>query len=205
MSLSTLVKISGVNNLSDARYCAGMGAAILGFCPEKGHPDYVDPDKFRELTGWVQGVKVAGEFHNSSSNQIHETLGSYKFDFLQVSDPGLIGELSGLQKPLIFQADLNLTDNLTGIREHFEQLKDRVIYFILEGRNINPEWMKIIGQLADKYPILTGIDITSKNVVEILKQYNFHGLSLEGGSEIKPGYYDFGELAEILELLDAGD
>jgi len=205
MSLNTLVKISGVNNLSDARYCAGMGAAILGFCPEADHPDYVDPGKFKEITGWVQGVKVAGEFYNSSIEQIHEIVAEYNFDFLQVADPGLVAEVSGLQKPVIYQVDLNLTDNIEEVRDQFERLKDLTLFFIIEGRNIKPEWIKLTGKLADKFPVLTGVDITGQNVTGILNEYNFHGLSLKGGSEIKPGYYDFGMLAEILELLDAGD
>ena len=205
MSLNTLVKISGVNNLSDARYCAGMGAAILGFCPEADHPDYVDPGKFNEITGWVQGVKVAGEFYHSSMDQIREIVAEYNFDFLQVTDSGLVVEVSALQKPVIYQVDLNQTDNIEEVRDQFERLKDLTLFYIIEGRNIVPDRMKIVGQLADKFPVLTGIDVTEENVIEILKQFNFHGLSLKGGSEIKPGYYDFGELAGILELLDAGD
>ena len=54
MSLKTLVKVGGVTNLSDARYCAGMGVAILGFCPEPSRPDYVDLDKFKEITNWIK-------------------------------------------------------------------------------------------------------------------------------------------------------
>lgn len=37
MALKTFVKISGVNNLSDARYCAGMGVNQLGFNIEDKH------------------------------------------------------------------------------------------------------------------------------------------------------------------------
>ena len=48
MALKTFVKISGVNNLSDARYCAGMGVNQLGFNIEDKHPNYTDPQSFKE-------------------------------------------------------------------------------------------------------------------------------------------------------------
>jgi phosphoribosylanthranilate isomerase len=205
MSLSTLVKISGVNNLSDARYCAGMGAAILGFCPEENHPDYVDPKKFSDITGWIQGVKLAGEFHNSTSREVREISSAYNFDFIQVSSVGIVEDLSDLQKPVLFQFNLDILKDLSGLREVMEKYKESIIYFVFEGNRVSQEWVKLIGRMSEKFPILYGIDVTGNNVLDLLKLYDFHGLSLKGGSEIKPGYYDFGELAEIMELLDAGN
>ena len=68
MALKTFVKISAINNLSDARYCAGMGVDMLGFALEPTNPDSISPEKYTEIIGWLSGVKFVGEFEQS--NQI---------------------------------------------------------------------------------------------------------------------------------------
>ena len=42
MGLKTLVKVSEVNNLSDARYCAGMGVEMIGFSLDENHPKFIE-------------------------------------------------------------------------------------------------------------------------------------------------------------------
>ena len=54
--LRTKVKISAVTNLSDARYCAGMGVEWIGFSM-----DTVPAEKYGEIRGWLAGVQVVGE------------------------------------------------------------------------------------------------------------------------------------------------
>lgn len=205
MALSTLVKINGVNNLSDARFCAGMGASILGFCPEENHPDFVDPKKFSDITGWVAGVKIAGEFYHTGAARIREIMENYRFDYLQVEDPGLVKELSDTGKPLLFRIDLSDTKTRHHIDSVLHSLKEHVAFYIVEGHDTGEEWILRSHRWSEKFPILFGAGVTKENVLSVLNRHHYKGLSLRGGTEIKPGYYDFGELADILELLDPGD
>ncbi len=202
MALSTLVKISGVNNLSDARFCAGMGASILGFCPEDNHPDFVDLKKFRDITGWIEGVQLAGEFHVSSLQQIRAIDAKYKFDYLQISNPAIIRELKDYGKPLIYNFDLPAIKDFSLVRDLLEANRDSVVYFVFEGKIIDGEKIQKINQWSEKYPILYGGEVTRENITDLVNKYHYRGISLKGGTEIKPGYYDFGNLAEILEMLE---
>jgi phosphoribosylanthranilate isomerase len=54
MALKTLVKASEVNNLSDARYCAGMGVEMLGFCLDENHPKFIELARLREISVWFR-------------------------------------------------------------------------------------------------------------------------------------------------------
>ena len=56
MALSTFVKIDGVTNLSDARYCAGMYVDVLGFNLEESSQKFLNPTQYEEITGWVSGL-----------------------------------------------------------------------------------------------------------------------------------------------------
>ena len=56
--LKTVVKISNVTNLSDARYCAGMGVEMLGFSIDEAAETYVDLKKFNDIRSWIAGVQI---------------------------------------------------------------------------------------------------------------------------------------------------
>ena len=61
MMLKTFVKVSGVNNLSDARYCAGMGVDVIGFNIDPELGEAIDPVKFGEISSWLAGADYAIE------------------------------------------------------------------------------------------------------------------------------------------------
>src|SRR5690606_35497353 len=72
MALKSFVKISEVNNLSDARYCAGMTVDLMGFDLCKESEYFISPETFMELTGWVSGPEFVGEFGLSTEDNIRE-------------------------------------------------------------------------------------------------------------------------------------
>ena len=47
MGLRTSVIVNGVNNLSDARYCAGMGVDVIGFNLKLDDPNRVQPQMLK--------------------------------------------------------------------------------------------------------------------------------------------------------------
>ena len=87
MSLKTIVKISNVTNLSDARYCAGMGVDMLGFSMDADSPNYIDPKKFGEIRGWVAGVQIVGETTATDPDVIEQLLDTYQPDCCRLMKP----------------------------------------------------------------------------------------------------------------------
>ena len=79
--LKTLVKVSGVNNLSNARYCAGMGVDMLGF-----DMDSMQIEQFHEIKNWVSGVKIVGETKNESADYILEKIDQFKPDLIEIDN-----------------------------------------------------------------------------------------------------------------------
>ena len=70
--LKTKVKVSKVTNLSEARYCAGMGVDFLSFPVSS-----VDPKTYQEITGWVAGPLFGVEIDSNPYEQ-------YPADFVEV-------------------------------------------------------------------------------------------------------------------------
>ncbi len=60
MALITSVIVNGVNNLSDARYCAGMGVDMIGFNLDESQPGFMPAADLQDIAGWVAGVKLVG-------------------------------------------------------------------------------------------------------------------------------------------------
>ena len=199
MTLKTMVKVGQITNLSNARYCAGMGVNMLGFVVDVGSEFFISPEQFREISGWVAGVEFVGEI---SGSQIPELTG-YSFSYLQVSDRALPEIVHASGYACIFYIN---TANY--VPEHIAQMMEEqqkyVSYFLLEGLNpdiLNDAELERITTWAASYPVWLGSGITPHNLEKLLAS-GIKGIALYGGTESKPGFKDYDELADILEALD---
>lgn len=195
MSLKTLVKAGNITNLTDARYCAGMGVEIIGFPVGKSNPFTLETSKIKEITGWVSGVKIALELLDSSVDEefIIGLIQDLKPDYIQVSYH-LKNDLKKMTKiPLLL---LTTTSEALSIDKN-----DILIY-----TGIIQNDFKNLENLCLKYKvILSGKQIKVDSVQKILTNIKPYGIELKGGTEISPGLRSFEELSEILELLEVDE
>jgi phosphoribosylanthranilate isomerase len=198
--LKTLIKVSSINNLSDARYCAGMGVEMLGFSM-----DELPIGKFQEMRGWLAGVKVVGETDSEDILKIIELNEIYQPDYLQVSDFQNIAEIQKIGKPLILKIDF-ATANLPAL---FQILKGNVDYFLLENSDdfgvIDEGVLSQLDAWSFQYPIILGFGVKESNANDLLEQTQLSGFALKGNDEIRPGFGDSEELMNILEILETDD
>ncbi len=209
MALKTLVKISNVTNLSDARYCAGMGVDMLGFSMDVDSPDYVEPKKFAEIRAWVAGVQIVGETTTTDPEIIEQLLDTYQPDFLQVDEAALLPYLSTFGKSpaslrLILRVDIaHLTlDQLDTLLQTSVANAD---YILLESNgqlHMDADLKTLLQRHSARYPILLGTGISAENVHELLAELSVRGIALSGGLEEQPGNKEFGELMDILEAIE---
>ncbi len=209
MALKTLVKISNVTNLSDARYCAGMGVDMLGFSMDADSPDYVDPKKFGEIRAWVAGVQIVGETTTTDPEIIEQLLETYQPDFLQVDEAALLPYLSTFGKSpaslrLILRVDIaHLT--LGQLDTLLQTSVANADYVLLESNgplHMDDDLKTFLQRQAARYPILLGTGISAENVHELLTALSVRGIALSGGLEEQPGNKEFGELMDILEAIE---
>jgi phosphoribosylanthranilate isomerase len=198
--LKTVVKISKVNNLSDARYCAGMGVDLLGFSM-----DEIPVEKFREMRGWLAGVQIVGETSSTDVDAIREMVENFQPDYIQVASFDVLESLQVLGLPLILRVDF-ATDNLPALFQSTAALVDT---FLVESSDdfahLDQATVNLLDAWAFKYPILVGFGITESNVNEVLEQVPAKGVALSGGQEIRPGYSEMDDLMNVLEVLETED
>jgi len=202
MSLRSLVKISAVNNLSVARYVAGMGVELLGFDLESTSDKYVDPEKFAAITSWVSGVKFVGEITAKSQRSVPDIVDQYQLDYIQITVTQPVDLGKSLPLPLIIK--INQMDE-THISECLEQYSSIADWFLIEpDEPMSAAQLDWFTQRAQKFPLILGSNITADNVLGLIES-GFAGIALKGSNEIKPGIGNFDELADLLEALEVID
>lgn len=207
MALKCFVKVGNVTNLSDARYCAGMGVDLLGFPVDDKTPGYVSPDAFRAIAGWVAGVQFVGEVDDADYVNLTQLLTQYTFDWLQVSRASDWEALRHYQVPLICRVDWDTVGTADRFFETYGTVAPHVSYFLLESEtgSLNEQTQIAVKEISEQYPVLLGFDIEPGMVQNALQETSVRGIALKGSAETRPGFKDFGTLAEILESLEDVD
>lgn len=193
--LRTQVKVSSIANLSDARYCAGMGVEWLGF-------PLLDLtlERFTEIRNWLAGVQIVGEFTKATAEQIREAVSTYKPDVIEIDSSVSLVAIQSIEIPKILRVNID-TDNLPAI---FAASAPYVSHFLVVGDSVD----SLTGMEASieiwsaQYPIILGLDIPESDLDEWVEQSSIQGIGLVAGEEDRPGFRDFTDLMTILEKLE---
>lgn len=203
MALKTFVKIGGITNLSDARYCSGMYVNLLGFSVEQTSDKYVSPAQFSEITGWLSGLEYVGEFEEANAEGVLETLKNYPgISWAEHQDLETLIELKDSGLSLIYKKDLE------EVRDKEYQVGTTVseagiiLHLTSNHEILTAEDLEVINLLSERCEIILGAGLSSENILDLLADHTLKGIALTGGTEIKPGLKDFDELADILEKLE---
>lgn len=184
MPLKALVKVGSITNLSDARYCAGMGVDWLGFNVVEGHERYISPKQFQDIRGWISGPKIVAQIYGiPSAAALAEVMEAYRPDLLELG----MAELAKFPTPQI-PFILSVTSP--------DALKD------LKG--VTPEYIQV-DTLGEDYHGDASLIVSVHSVEDaskMIERPDVKGISLHGGQEIRPGLKEYDELADILEMLE---
>lgn len=201
MALSTFVKISNVSNLSDARYCAGMGVDQLGINLNPTDLDAVPVETFVELRGWIAGVSFVGEFGATPFEEIKRIQQKVPLDIIEISTINIVEKVHLLGKPVSVALDIwnnSLINELKSQLSYLDELATQVVISCS-----NPALFEEISEAVQYYNgpvrLIKGYDITEQN---INTPSNFNGIQLMGSHEEKPGFKDYGVVMDLLEALE---
>ncbi|HMJ68357.1 MAG TPA: hypothetical protein VK508_05665 [Cyclobacteriaceae bacterium] len=190
MSLKTKVKVGRVTNLSEARYCAGMGVDLLGFpVGDEG----LKPEQYRQMIEWVAGPELVLEAHHSRTLDLKYITDNYPGHYIEIGRDQLDWLSDGkVNFILAIEAKdwVSLYGNLMGL-ENIKYIE------LLNATQYDASTVQAIGSL---FPVLLGVNDPGR-LADVLK-LNSAGISLVGSDEEKPGIKDYGSVAEILEALE---
>ncbi len=212
MALQLPVYVRGINNLSDARYCAGMGADGLIFTLDPALPGALPPAEARELSGWVAGVELIGEFGpDADLFQLLEVATACQLSRVLLPEAPLF--IPGLHQPLPFPV-LRETDLFTALQAQLDpdlahELRSAdfaapgsALLLNLPATDDLAAWLPQLAALARQFPLWLGGALAADALPALLAAVQPAGLVLQGGHELKPGLRDFTELEALFEALE---
>jgi phosphoribosylanthranilate isomerase len=133
-----------------------------------------------------------------------QLLEAYPLDWLQVSRAADWAELRHYDVPLICRVDWDAIRTADRFFEAYGPVAPHVSYFLLESEVSTPDPAALgaVAEIAKQYPVLLGFGLEAATVETVLAQTAVRGVALRGSQEIRPGYKDFGALADLLEALE---
>jgi phosphoribosylanthranilate isomerase len=189
MSLKTKVKAGNITNLSDARYCAGMGVDWLSF-----PVDVVNPTTFKEITDWVTGPQFVLEV---KENTPLDYLNHFNVSSLEITSE----QLDRIDRLPDFEWIITLPISLWNIqKKDLIRYKDKIRFLVLD---LDDQDLQAVSDIASHFKIL--LNQTDKHSLDRLLELPVEGINVTGENELKPGLKDFEKLASILEKLEVID
>jgi phosphoribosylanthranilate isomerase len=191
MPLKTVVKVGNISNLSDARYCSGMGVDMLGYAVLQERDAFISAKRYQEIRGWIAGPLTVAELYGLKDvSHLSGIMEAYQPDYLEVDFP-LLSRLEPTQSiPLI--VNIEHAEDLQNIHPW----KERILYI-----QVKESQQEIIDEAAHHYKVLLLLQ-SHLNVQSWVDHSSIHGIALIGSPEIRPGFKDYGDLAEVLEQLE---
>jgi len=203
MGLTIPVILNSVNNLSDARYAAGMGVDLMGFEIEKAAERYISPDLYKAITAWLSGVKTVAEIAVLTPAALAIIQEHYQPDLIQFEKTEdisieLLSTTPFIQKITAEKgAELDLLKKL-------ESLVLKPASFILLELSDWKDWTNYqeeISKANTAFPILWALPVEKEDAI-LIQDMELKGLALKGGDEQRPGWKDLDQLIDILEALE---
>lgn len=189
MPLKTFVKVGNISNLSDARYCAGMGVDLLGFRTVEGNSTYMAPALFQEIRGWFSGPSIVAELYGlSEPSAVASIVQQYAPDYLEVG----IAELSYLPTDISIPLIVKLDNENSSVVNRWAS---KIAFILL------PESVATPIQIQEfEFPVV--VELESKDHLSQLEGQAIKGIALNGTPELRPGFKDYSVLADVLEQLE---
>lgn len=205
MSLLVPVLVRGINNLSDARYCAGMGADSLTFRLDPTFADALTPATVQELSGWVAGVQLIGEFDTLPVADINALVQQCGLHAVLLHRRRPADELAELMVPALrlmrWVPDMLPEDVDLRFREQAPHFQGFVLATPPSPLPSSTDLLRLTEQ-ARTYAIWLGAGFAPTELRQFVETIRPAGIVLQGGDEIKPGLRDFDEMETVFEQLE---
>jgi phosphoribosylanthranilate isomerase len=199
-----LIKICGLTNEGDLKFCQEKGIDLTGFIFHPLSPRYVDP----KLVGsWTKKNELrVGVFADEKPERILAAINIAGLDLVQLhGDQG--PEICALIGPerVIRTFWPERFASVQDFMEELEAFKDICRYFLFDagknmgghGRSITSPWLKTVA--SPGYYFLAG-GLGPDNIEKVI-QMDMAGLDLNSGVEKSPGQKDPHKIKKVLDII----
>jgi phosphoribosylanthranilate isomerase len=207
--MSLKLKICGITNLEDARFCAGAGADYLGFIQHEDSPRYVRPQQVAKIGEWIHGPKPVGVFVNTPPDEVNRIAEETGFGLVQLHGTESPEECERIEQPVVKAIRVIHDASAEQLRQAMLPYRDHVEYFLLDthatnlwgGTGESFNW-RLARDLSSEFPLFLAGGISAGNVEEAVQTMRPLGVDLSSSLESAPGEKDFEKMERFFEVFD---
>ncbi|PSQ82676.1 MAG: N-(5'-phosphoribosyl)anthranilate isomerase [Bacteroidetes bacterium QS_7_67_15] len=200
------LKICGITELEDARYCAGAGADYLGFIQHEDSPRYIAPDEAAKIIDWVHGPAPVGVFVNDPAEAVNRTADDAGFALVQLHGNEPPEVCAAIEAPVVKAVRVLHDASATQLRTFMEPYVEHVDFFLLDthstslwgGTGESFNW-RLARELSADFPLFLAGGIDSGNVEEAVRTMRPYAVDLSSGLETEPGKKSFEKMERFFE------
>ena len=210
--MSCKVKICGLTNLPDARFCSGAGADYLGFIQHPSSPRYIVPDQVKEIKQWIHGPELVGVFVNVDAETVNLNCDTARFDVIQLHGDESPAYCRRMAYPVIKAIPVRPSDTARSLSRVLSAYEDCVDTFLLDtwhaelsgGTGRSFDW-RIAKELTSDYRIILAGGLNPVNIKEAIQEVSPWGIDLSSGLEQAPGSKDFDLIINLFQSIVEDD
>jgi len=204
------IKFGEVNNLSDARYASGMGAAFMGFNLSPAHPKYLEPKSMKEISNWAPGPAIVTEWEDETAEEIANSCTRLGIEYVQLNNfnPSVTAAL----KPdfcVIQNIDIHPETHSAKLIQQISEVNGLVMYYMLSFKSLDdqeaflskPGNELLITDFCRDQPVILNFHFNSDNILNLIEKFKPFGINFKGSSEMKPGIQDYSILNDLFDLV----
>jgi len=197
------VKICGITNLDDARYCEKNGADALGFIFYEKSRRYIAPDRAAKIISGLSPFTVkVGVFVNTHPQDINKIAGQIKLNAVQLHGDETPEQAAGIDYPVIKSFRIKEQFDFR-ILNYFKNVS-----FLLDsysgdgyggtGRKFN--WHLIPHELNGSFILAGGI--STENIEEIFNSVKPKAVDVSSSLEKLPGIKDHKKVKDFFNKIN---
>ena len=204
------LKICGITNLADARFCAAAGADYLGFVQYEGSPRHVAPGDASEIIAWMYGPKAVGVYVNAPVEEVNRTAEAAGFDLVQLHGVEPPEVCAAVERPVVKALHVAPGTTVDDLRRLMDRYAPHVEAFLLDTKRSDAwggtgerfDW-RIARALAGDYRLFLAGGLDAENVAEAVRTVRPYAVDLSSSLEYEPGRKDFDRISAFFTAFDA--
>lgn len=114
VAMKPKLKVSGITDLQDGRYCAAVGINLLGFPMDRHLEGHLTPEEVKEIAGWLSGPKIIGEFGYATPDEINRSFETAGLDMISLPGDYVRDFAREIKVPKIFR----YIETIPNLNEH---------------------------------------------------------------------------------------
>jgi len=182
----TKIKICGITNAEDARFCEEVGADFLGFVFVRSSPRCV---RAQDVARIETRAKRVGVFRDSGIGEIRRIAEIARLDYVQLHGSESEDDVREIELPVIKAVRV---ENVIPV---VNTAAEWVMFDSGGGTGRTFDWKLVAGYHGKKFFLAGGL--TPENVVDAIHAVHPDAIDLASGVESKPGVKDHDKVREL--------